>query len=192
MAITRAAIVLFVATVVLGPLYTVPGYSSTSNVISELAAQSTRGNYLMSVAFVLLGVCVAIDGLTSRHRSLAPLVAFGLCFAAAGIFGHKPITAGVPYSAWQDKLHSILATFSGIALTVGFVWQALLATTRSYRAIVVALASLCVGLPMLMLVLPNYQGAVQRVMYLLVFAWLWAYYPRVAMPNISLQRDRDG
>jgi hypothetical protein len=44
---------------------------------------------------------------------------------------------------------------------------------------------------MLMLVSPSYQGVVQRVMYLLVFARLWAYYPRSAMLNISLQADRE-
>ena len=40
------------------------------------------------------------------------------------------------------------------------------------------LALACMGLPLLMLALPAWQGAVQRVMYLLVFGWLFAFYPR--------------
>jgi hypothetical protein len=40
------------------------------------------------------------------------------------------------------------------------------------------LALACVGLPLLMLAQPAVQGAIQRVMYALVFAWLFAYFPR--------------
>jgi hypothetical protein len=36
-----------------------------------------------------------------------------------------------------------------------------------------------------MLTLPQYQGLVQRLMYLSVFAWLWAFYPRKALPSPS-------
>jgi len=189
MTITRVAIGIFVAAVVFGPIYTAPGYSSASNVISELAAQGAPGSLVMSAAFVVLGLSVAVDGLYSWRSSLAPIVAFGLCFAAAGVFGHKPITPGVPYAAWADRAHSILATLSGVALTVGFAWQALLARTRSYRLVVGGLAALCVGLPLLMLALPGYQGIVQRVMYAAVFSWLWVYYPRLVMPKSSLRRS---
>jgi hypothetical protein len=42
------------------------------------------------------------------------------------------------------------------------------------------LAVVCVAWPMLMLGAPAYQGITQRVMYLLVFAWLLFCYPRRA------------
>lgn len=183
MTITRAAIVLFLAAVVLGPVYTAPGYSSIHHVISALAAQNTSGSFIMSAAFVILGVSIAVEGMASWRRSVAPFVVFGLCFAAAGLFGHRPITEGVPYSVWQDQVHSVLATLSGIALTAGFVWQAVLATTRADRAVAITLGAICVGLPLVMLSMPDYQGAVQRVMYLLVFAWLWKYHPRLILPR---------
>lgn len=178
MAPTRIAILFFIAAVALGPLYTVDGYSPVSNVISELAAQNTPRSYIMAVAFVLLGAAIVIEGATAFRRSLIPFMAYGLFFGAAGLFGHRPITPGLPYSEWVDATHSGLATASGIALTIGFAWQAVLAREPFYRWTAGALALACVGMPLLMLWQPSSQGVVQRAMYLLVFSWLWAYYPR--------------
>lgn len=175
---TRVAIVLLVAVVALGPLYTAPGYSAIANVISELAAQNTPRNWLMSGAFVALGAAVAYEGIRDYRRALLPFIGFGLFFGAVGLFGHKPITPGVPFIPWVHDLHSGLATASGVALTVGFVWQAVRGHSTSYRLLAAALAVVCVALPLLMLASPPYQGAIQRLMYLAVFGWLWRYYPR--------------
>lgn len=180
MEITRIAIVMFVLAVVLGPLYSVGGYSAVSNVISELAAQRTPHNYIMASAFLALGAAVVAQGVSAFRRPLLPFVVFGVSFGAAGLFGHKPIVPDVPYSVWVDAAHSALATVSGVSLTVGFLWQAFVARVQWYRWLSAALALACVGMPLLMLRLPHYQGLVQRVMYLLVFAWLWVYYPRRA------------
>lgn len=178
MPMTRIAIVVFVVAVVLGPLYTAEGYSPVSNLISELAAQRTPRNYIMAAAFLILGVAILAHGFSALRRPLLPFMAFGLFFGAAGLFGHKPIIPDVPYSPSMHAAHSALATLSGVALTVGFGWQAVEARTRSYRWLCTALAVVCVGMPLLMLQQPHYQGLVQRIMYLLVFAWFWIYYPR--------------
>jgi hypothetical protein len=177
MGTTRAAITIFVVAAALGPLYTAQGYSPVANVISELAAQSTPRNYVMATAFVALGTAVIYDGMKSFHRSLLPFMLFGVAFGAAGLFGHKPISDAVPYSAGIDLAHSALATTSGIALTVGFLWQAAIASHGAQKPISAALAIVCVVLPLVMLTFTQYQGLVQRIMYLLVFSWLWAYYP---------------
>lgn len=176
---TRTAIALFVAAVALGPLYTVPGYSMVQHVISQLAAQHTPGNWIMAAAFVLLGAAIVADGLHApRRRQAWPFIAFGLAFALAGLFGHRPIAPDVPYSAAVDSVHSALATVSGIAMTIGFAWQALLwSATLAHRAVASVMALACLGLPLLMLAHPPAQGLTQRVMYGLVFAWLWVCYP---------------
>ncbi len=175
---TQWGVLVFVAAAAFGPLYTVPGYSVLSNVISELAAQNTPRNAIMATAFVLLGALVAWDGLQPWRAPGLPFVVFGIAFAAAGLFGHKPVTEGVPYLAWVDTVHSQLATVSGIALTVGFGWQAALRGRWPQRLAAGLLALACVGLPLLMLAWPAGQGAVQRAMYLLVFGWLFAFYPQ--------------
>lgn len=180
MNLTRAGIALFVAAVACGPLYTVPGYSMTQHVISQLAAQHTTGNWIMAAAFVLLGAAIVVDGLrVPRRRQAWPFIVFGLAFALAGLFGHRPIAPGLPYSVAVDAAHSALATVSGTALTVGFAWQALRpGASVAHRAVAAAMALVCLGLPLLMLAHPAVQGLIQRAMYALVFAWLWACYPR--------------
>jgi hypothetical protein len=178
MRLTRLAIVAFVIATALGPSYTAEGYSLVVNVISELAAQGTPHNYIMASAFVALGAAIVVDGARAFRRALLPFMAFGLAFGAAGLFGHKPITPGVAYSGWVDATHSALATVSGVALTVGFGWQAAAAKFPRYRWLFAALAVACIGMPLLMLQAPQYQGLVQRVMYLFVFCWLWVFYPQ--------------
>jgi hypothetical protein len=190
MGTTRLAILLFALAVALGPLYTAPGYSAVANAISELAAQNTPRNWLMSAAFVALGGAVAFDGARAFHRPLLPFIAFGIFFAAAGLFGHRPITPGVPFVPWVDGAHSALASLSGVALTVGFAWQAVRAASAAYRRLAIVLAAVCVGLPLLMLAFPPYQGAIQRLMYAAVFAWLWACYPKGGTPDGLCRGDR--
>lgn len=175
---TRAGIVLFVLAVAAGPLYTVPGYSAVGNLISELAAQNTPRNILMSGAFVALGVGIAVDGLRPFAPAQAPFIGFGVFMALAGLFGHRPISSGVPYAEWVHTAHSALATAAGISITVAFVWQAVRQPSLVRRAVAAALAVLCLVLPLTMLSFPAVQGAVQRLMYLLVFTWLWLHYPR--------------
>ncbi len=174
---TRLAILFFTAVVVLGPLYSASGYSPISNVISELAAQNTPRNYVMAAGFVLLGAAMVADGIAVFRRPLLPFMAFGVCFGAAGLFGHKPITSSAAYVPWIDSAHSALATLSGICLTIAFAWQATKPASRGYRSVALFIAALCLVLPLLMLRLPQYQGVIQRLMYLIVFAWLWACYP---------------
>ena len=178
MSATRAGIALFVLAVAAGPLYTAPGYSAVGHLISELAAQNTPRSFLMSGAFLALGAGIAVDGLRPFSRALAPFVAFGFFMALAGLFGHKPITAGVPYVAWVHGAHSALGTAAGIAITVAFAWQALRQPTPARRIVAGVLAVLCFALPLAMLSFPGVQGAIQRLMYMLVFSWLWLCYPR--------------
>ena len=174
---TRIGISLFVVTAALGQFYTFAGYSHVSNVISELAAQNTPGNYIMAASFLLLGASIAADGIGAYRPPLLPFIAFGIFFEAAGLFGHKPISPSVPYLAWLDSAHSLLATLSGIALTIGFAWQCARASDGAYKLLAFAIAAVCIGLPLLMLQWPTHQGLIQRVMYLVVYAWLWAFYP---------------
>ena len=178
MRITRIGIAAFVLAVLAGPLYTVPGYSVVGNLISELAAQNTPWSVIMAGAFVTLGAAVVADGARAFHPSLGPFVAFGLFMALAGLFGHKPINPDVPYRAWAHAVHGGLATAAGISISVAFIWQAVRQEHPARRVVAAVLAVLCFVLPMAMLLLPEFQGAIQRLMYLLVFAWLWRFYPR--------------
>ncbi|UCH47754.1 MAG: DUF998 domain-containing protein [Betaproteobacteria bacterium] len=178
MRFTRLGVAIFAAAVVAGPLYTVPGYSPVANLISELGAQNTPRNYIMVVAFAALGAGIVADGVRTFHRALVPFVAFGFFMALVGLFGHKPIHPDIPYVTWAHTAHVGLATAAGISVTVGFAWQAFRQPGAGMRTAAALLAVVSLAMPLAMLAFPAYQGAIQRVMYFLVFLWLWVCYPQ--------------
>ncbi len=70
------------------------------------------------------------------------------------------------------------ATRIGIAITIAFIWQAVRQPDALVRIPAGVLAVLCFALPMTMLSFAEFQGAIQRLMYLLVFSWLCLFCPR--------------
>lgn len=183
---TRIGILIFAVTALAGPLYTVEGYSSARNLISQLGAQNTQNSYVMVVGFLALGIGIVVDGIRRFSRPVFPFIIFGLCMAIAGIFAHKPLLPDVNYSEGAHRAHSAMATVAGISITVGLIWQALLTLTFLSRVIILALATMCFALPLCMLAFQEFQGLVQRLMYLLLFIWLWIYFPyKIRVNNLS-------
>jgi hypothetical protein len=174
---TRLGILVFTAAALAGPWYTVEEYGWIGNVISQLGAQNTPNAYVMVIGFLALGLGIVVDGVRRWSRPLLPFVAFGLLMALAGLFAHKPISPTLAYSEAAHGAHGALATLAGVSITIGLVWQAVYARARRSRVIAIALAVLCLALPLCMLALPDAQGLIQRLMYLLVFTWLWIHYP---------------
>lgn len=174
---TRIGILGFSATILLGPLYSVDAYNVVSNTISQLGAQATPNNFIAIGGFVSFGAGICIDWLRHRSWRTVPFLLFGLFIAAAGLFPHKPIGAGIPYDSGIHELHSILASAGGMAVTMGFIVQGILAKSRRAKSLAFYLAAICFLLPMGMFSWPAYQGLIQRVMFLQVFAWLWFFFP---------------
>lgn len=174
---TRIGILIFTAAALAGPWYTVEGYSSVSNLISQLGAQNTANSFIMVGGFLALGVGIIADGIRRFSKPVLPFVAFGLFMALAGLFAHKPLSPEKTFSMFAHQAHSVLATLAGISITVGLLWQAVYAPEMRTRAMTTILAVLCFILPLCMLAFADVQGLIQRFMYLLIFAWLWVYYP---------------
>jgi hypothetical membrane protein len=187
---TRTGILLFSAAVLAGPLYTVDGYSVVQNVVSELGAQNTKNSSVMVAGFLALGVGLAVDGARRFQWPALPFVAFGVFMALAGLFAHKPLAPGVPFNEATHIAHSVLASMAGVAVTVGLLWHGVRTRGTWRRGSAMALGALCVMLPLGMLAMPQYQGLIQRVMYLLVFAWLWACFPGLHKAKTSNLRNR--
>lgn len=177
MTASRLGILVFVLAVLAGPLLTAPGYSPVANLISELAAQNTPHRWLMVAGFLALGAGLLWDARRHLRGPGAAVAAFGLFLGLAGLFGHKPITPGVPYNPTWHEVHGLLGTLSGIAITVAFGWQAWRESTARPRAIAAVLCVLGLALPLAMLALPAWQGLIQRAMYALFLAWLWVHAP---------------
>jgi hypothetical protein len=185
MSLTRLAILVFAAAVLAGPWYTVDGYRVAVNAISELAAQGTQCAWIMRLGFIVLGTAIVADGLRSRRPHVVPFIAYGLFMAAAGLVAHRPIQPSMPYDRLADQLHSVAASLAGFAITIGLVWDGILAPSRVRRGVALATALLCVVMPLGMMYLPAYQGLIQRLMFAAVLAWLWFYYPPPGAATVS-------
>jgi hypothetical membrane protein len=96
--LTRVGIAIFVLAVVFGPLYTVDEYSTFSSLISELGAQQTKNNFIMIIAFVILGGSIVIDGVKKFQVALLPFILFGVAMAIVGMFPHKPIDTSLAFN----------------------------------------------------------------------------------------------
>jgi hypothetical protein len=179
---TKTGILSFAAVILLGPIYSVDVYNVAANTISELGAQATRNNFLAISGFVAFGSGICIDWLRHQSWRTVAFLIFGLCVAAAGLFPHKPIGVGIPYDARIHEMHSVLASAGGVAVTVGFIVQGIAARDWRTRSLAFYLAAICVLMPMAMFAWPDYQGLIQRAMYLQVFAWLWFYFPEKGQP----------
>ena len=175
---SRIGILVFAAAAMAGSWYTVEEYSPVSNLISELGAQNTQNNFVMISGFLVLGLGIAVDGLRWFGKPMIPFITFGLFMALAGIFAHKPMSPSSPFSEVVHQIHSGLATLAGVSITLGLAWQAAIRANSRHRGITAILAVLCFVLPLCMLAFQDFQGLIQRIMYLLIFTWIWVYYPR--------------
>jgi len=175
---TRSGIAVFGVAVLCGPLYTVDGYSVVSNLISELGAQHTANNFIMVAAFIVLGGGIFFDGMRRFRPDVLPLMLFGLAMTVVGIFPHKPLDSSLSFNVLYHNLHGITASVAGTLITIGLIWQGI-RTKGVQRLICFYLAGVGIIFPLLMLRFPEYQGLVQRVMYLQILGWMWVYYPLI-------------
>ena len=173
---TKVGIIVFILAVLLGPLYTVNGYSIVTNLVSELGAQHTPNNFIMICAFITLGMGIVIDGVRMFQTPLLPFILFGVAMVIVGIFPHKPLDASQSFNIMYHNLHGIVASIAGTAITVGFIWQGF-RTRGGQRVICFYMALIATILPILMLSISGYKGIIQRVMYLHILGWLWLKYP---------------
>ena len=97
--------------------------------------------------------------------------------AAAGLSPHKPIDPTALYKSTLHELHGVLATLAGISISAGFIWQGVKLKYPGPKVICFYLAVVCFAFPMMMLALNDYQGIIQRLMYLQVFIWMWVMFP---------------
>ena len=173
----KLGILIFAAAILLGPFYTVEGYSVIANTVSELGAQMTRNNFVAIIGFTAFGLGIVIEWLRHRSWVTIPFLLFGIFIIAAGLLPHRPINLAVPYNEIIHRLHSVMASAGGIAVTLGFLWQGLRESAIKKRIFDLYMASICLIMPMAMFSIPEFQGLIQRLMYVQVFIWMWFFFP---------------
>lgn len=148
------------------------------NSISQLAGQAYAKAWIMRAGFIGFGLLIQVAGIRRLraagrywYREL-PLLLYGLSVLASGIFSTTPFIEGVPYSEREAQLHSLFATAGGIALSTGILLFMLTDTPNSRRAVHAIALFLTFGLSLLLPVLSQVMGALQRLLWTVGFAWL--------------------
>ena len=93
----------------------------------------------------------------------------------------KPWSAGTPFDAVEDQVHSFAATAMGFAFAFGIL-AVVLGDRRSGRPIrpldILAIVASIV-IPLSMTALPEFAGILQRLMFIVAYVW-YAVAARVA------------
>lgn len=149
-------------------------YSWISHTTSESAAQGVSGGWLARLGFLLFGLSVmalAVTGpLSSPWWSALFHYAFGAFMVAAAAFSARPHTGGL-YDRTEDALHSVAATAMGFVFAAGVVATALRGGRGARIGLDVTAVVASVAIPLAMSAWPAVDGALQRTMFAVAYAW---------------------
>ncbi|MEL7208889.1 MAG: DUF998 domain-containing protein [Actinomycetota bacterium] len=151
-------------------------YSWVSNTLSEAAAQGVQGAWVAQAGFAIFGLTVGALAFLRRHDwgLLAGVshTVFALMMLAAADFSVRPWESGAPYDHAEDALHSVAATTMGFAFVVGVLLvYARRDRPNATRRVDLLVAVLATVLPLLMLLWPDVEGLIQRVLFLVAYLW---------------------
>jgi len=108
--------ILFILVAFLLPLYSFEGYSIISNTTSHLGAQGSPNAWVMNLTFITLGLASIFVVILSKvrfHQVIGSI--FGISLILTGIFQHGSFIEGYTSNLFEDQLHSIFATMTGIS-----------------------------------------------------------------------------
>ena len=169
--------ILFVLFIIVAHILATNHYDFSKNTVSDLGSQKYGRKLIMQTGFLLFGLSlttgIVLNGLTWR---VLPIFVYGLSIAMTGIFCTKPFFEPATYSATQSTLHSTFAQIAGISFSAGILTQLFFVTDYNTRLVHLFFFVLIIGFSILFWLLPNYQGIVQRLLYLTSFIWLIKYY----------------
>ncbi len=172
--ISTSVMVLFI---VIAHAFATQNYDWTKNTISDLGAQGYERKLIMQAGFLSFGLTLSfgllLAGISWRT---APILVYAVCVAMTGIFCTKPFTDINTYSTAQSILHSTFAQVAGVAFSIGILVQICFVPNSNLKFIHLLFFVGVIGLSVTFGLIKNYQGLVQRLMYLISFIWLVSYY----------------
>lgn len=166
-----------IAALAIAPAVMPTGYSWVSQTTSESAAQGVRGAWVARLGFVLFGLSVILLAFTCRRRwgpwAASLHGAFGALMTSAAAFSHRPWIPGANFDRTEDLLHSVAASSMGVAFALGVVAAALSRNRRDprWRVLDVVAVVSSVAIPLGMSAWPALGGALQRLMFVVAYAW---------------------
>ncbi|MFZ4543279.1 MAG: DUF998 domain-containing protein [Saprospiraceae bacterium] len=171
------SVMLFLMLIIVAHVCSSGTYSWKINTISDLGAQGYDRKIIMQIGFLVFGLTLSagifLNGFSWRT---APILIYGLSVALTGVFCTKPIISGVSYAVVQSTLHATFAQIAGLAFSVGILMQIFFTDNKDLKFIHATFFMLIILLSATFGLLKNYQGIVQRLLYLTSFYWLIKYY----------------
>ncbi len=153
-------------------------YSMSENTVSQLGSQGYALAWVMRLGFASFGgllVAGAVVRLRMQprywYREVA-LILYGVGMFLAGVFSAEPFADGVEYSMVEAQLHSIAASVAGAGISFAAMTYALSDQPVQRRLIHAAALVGIVGLSALFGLSSTGAGVVQRLLYVVGFAWL--------------------
>jgi hypothetical membrane protein len=157
------------------PVFSVDEYSILRNTTSHLGAQGAPYAWVMNTVFALLGVAAIADGwprLPKFWLHKATLVIFGTSLFLVAFFQHAPIVPSAEFSVLEDDLHSKFATITGYSFVFFAVSTAFIEFTWRRRMIAAGMGIIAMLLSWLIFNVTELAGVWQRLMFIIMFAWL--------------------
>ncbi|AXT51068.1 DUF998 domain-containing protein [Aquimarina sp. BL5] len=167
--------ILMILTGFILPFFSDPDYLISENTLSELGAQNTPNNWIMNFVFILLGFITFINGfkVVGKHRvQIFALFIFCLSFVLTGIFMHAPIDRGVVYDSFQNEMHSVFSTITGISFCTYCLVVSFIIRWRYQKIMAISVGIIALIVSYLMIVHSDYRGLYQRGIFIMAFGWI--------------------
>ena len=162
--------------ILLAPVFLHDEYSILSNSISESAAQNVPTAWIARTALFasglgVLGVVALKRRSWSRTASISFSV-FGTLWIVSSAFSTKSWVTGSSFNELESAIHSVAASAMAIvvlgALVIAFTRQPV---RRIERVLAFGLASAATFLPLASLLVPEFGGLFQRLMFFYTYLW---------------------
>ncbi|WP_298317358.1 DUF998 domain-containing protein [uncultured Aquimarina sp.] len=167
--------ILMILTGFILPFFSDPQYVISKNTLSELGAQNTSNNWIMNFVFILLGFITFINGfkVVGKHRvQIFALLVFCLSFVLTGIFMHAPIDRGVVYDSFQNEMHSVFSTITGISFCTYCLVVSFIIRWKHQKIMTISVGIIALIVSYLMVVHSDYRGLYQRGIFIMAFGWI--------------------
>jgi uncharacterized membrane protein len=136
-------------------------------------------------------------GLLLAHRTEfmladAALLLYGVGIFLTGVFSIAPFELGIPYSSFQDSLHSFFATTSGLAISLAIVVTAVVDNSWHRKAFHITAMALVMGLSFCFGLADTGRisvgpGLLQKIMWVFGLGWILLNYSILRRMNANLQ-----
>lgn len=171
------------------PLFLPDSYSVITHTTSESAAQGVPWAWVARSGLMLFGVSALLmatePAVTRSALAKWSFGFFGLCLALSAVASTRPWIEGAPFDPLEDAVHSVAATAMGFAFAAGVLATAFDRSGRPGRGMA-AIHSLTlvasVAIPLAMFSYPAIAGVLQRIMFVVAYAW---FAVRLARRNLA-------